>query len=99
LVNTYNKYKDQQFKNAKGFTVFSVSLDAKKADWQRAIKEDKLTWPNHVSDLKYWNNEAAKLYKVRSIPHTVLIDGNGVIIAKNLSPQMLDYELSKRLAK
>lgn len=99
LVNTYNKYKDQQFKSAKGFTVFSVSLDAKKADWQRAIKEDKLAWPNHVSDLKYWNNEAAKLYKVRSIPHTVLIDGNGVIIAKNLSAQMLDYELSKRLAK
>ncbi|MFY0672647.1 MAG: TlpA family protein disulfide reductase [Bacteroidia bacterium] len=99
LVNTYNKYKNQQFKNAKGFTVFSVSLDAKKADWQRAIKEDKLTWPSHVSDLKYWNNEAAKLYKVRSIPQTVLIDGNGVIIAKNLSHQMLDYELAKRLAK
>ena len=99
LVNTYNKYKDQSFKSAEGFTVFSVSLDSKKADWQKAIKADKLAWPNHVSDLKYWKNEAALLYQVRSIPHTVLIDAKGFIIGKDLTSSQLSYELAKRLKK
>lgn len=98
LVNIYNKYKGKKFKDAKGFTVFSVSLDSKKADWVKAIKDDKLDWPNHVSDLKYWQNQAAQLYKVRSIPFTVLIDANGIVIGKEVSPQQLDYELAKRLA-
>mgnify|MGYP000161820687 CR=1 FL=1 len=99
LVQTYNKYKDASFKNADGFTVFSVSLDQKKDAWKQAIKEDKLAWPYHVSDLKYWNNTAARKYQVSSIPYTVLIDGNGIIVGKRLSHQQLEYELSKRLSK
>lgn len=98
LVETYHKFKDKKFKGANGFTVFSVSLDAKAPDWKKAIKDDKLVWPYHVSDLKYWSNAAAQLYQVRSIPHTVLLDGNGTIIGKNLNHQMLEYELSKRIA-
>ena len=98
LVATYNKYKDKKFKNADGFTVYSVSLDRSKANWKAAIKEDKLVWPNHVSDLKYWDNEAAKRYKVSAIPYTVLVDGNGIIVGKKLTHQQLEYELSKRLA-
>lgn len=99
LVETYNKYKDASFKNADGFTVFSVSLDQKKEAWKQAIKEDKLAWPYHVSDLKNWNNAAARKYQVSSIPYTVLIDGNGIIVGKRLSHQQLEYELSKRLSK
>lgn len=99
LVATYNKYKDKTFKDASGFTVFSVSLDQQKEAWKRAIKEDGLVWPNHVSDLKNWNNAAARRYQVSSIPYTVLIDGNGIIVGKRLSHQQLEYELSKRLSK
>lgn len=99
LVGLYNKYKDKSFKNASGFTVYSVSLDQQKEAWMRAIKEDGLVWPNHVSDLKYWNNAAARKYKVSSIPFTVLIDGNGVVVGKRLTHQQLEYELSKRLSK
>lgn len=98
LVSIYKKYKDKKFKSLKGFTVFSVSLDNKREDWVKAIADDKLEWPYHVSDLKYWQNAAAQLYKVKAIPHTVLIDGNGVIIGKDISPNVLDYELSKRLS-
>ncbi len=77
VVAAYNKF------NKKGFDVFGVSLDKKKEDWSKAIADDNLTW-THVSDLSYWENSAAKLYGVNSIPSNVLIDPQGKIIAKNL---------------
>ncbi len=67
----------------KGFDVFGVSLDQKKEPWVKAIADDKLTW-THVSDLQYWNNAAAKLYAVNSIPANFLLDETGKIIGKNL---------------
>lgn len=78
VVSLYNKYKD------KGFDIYSVSLDRDKNGWLKAIEADKLTWPNHVSDLKYWSSEAAKIYGVNSIPATFLLDQEGRIIGKNL---------------
>lgn len=77
VVKVYNEY------HKKGFDVIGVSLDRSKEDWVKAIADDKLTW-THVSDLQYWNNAAAKLYAVNSIPANFLLDENGVIIGKNL---------------
>lgn len=78
VVEAYNKYKKTKFKNAKGFEVYSVSLDRSEEPWKKAITDDKLVWKNHV-----WDNEglASKLYGVRSIPSAFLIDGKGMIIA------------------
>ena len=76
VVSVYNAYKD------KGFSVFGVSLDRTKDDWLKAIEDDNLTWA-HVSDLSYWQNSAAQLYAVNSIPSSLLVDKNGKIIAKN----------------
>lgn len=87
VVAMYNKYKD------KGFTVFSISLDNKKDRWEQAIKADHLTWTNHVSDLKGWSNAAAKLYNIRSIPFSVLIDKEGKIIGTNLRGETLERAL------
>lgn len=93
VVTAYNKYKD------KGFTVFSVSLDRPgQADrWKQAISQDNLMWPNHVSDLKYWNSEPASVYGVRSIPKTFLIGKDGTIASTNVSPYQLDAALEKLL--
>lgn len=77
IVAIYNDYKD------KGFDVFGVSFDTDRDKWLAAIEDDQLTW-THVSDLGGWNNAAGKLYGVQSIPHSVLLDENGIIIAKNL---------------
>jgi peroxiredoxin len=77
VVAIYSEYKD------KGFEILGVSLDRDEASWKKAIEDDKLTWP-HISDLKYWNSEGAELYGVPAIPHTVLVDREGKIIAKNL---------------
>jgi thiol-disulfide isomerase/thioredoxin len=90
VVATYNKYKDMKFKSAKGFTVYSVSLDKAKEQWVKAIETDKLAWPSHVSDLKFWYSEAAQKYGVQSIPTNWLLNEKGVIVAKNLHGPSLD---------
>jgi thiol-disulfide isomerase/thioredoxin len=97
LVKSYEHFKDAAFKSGKGFTVYSVSLDQDKNGWIGAIKSDKLSWENHVSDLKGWNSEAASLYEVEAIPSNFLIDGNGIILAKNLRGDALDAKLTKLL--
>ena len=78
VVRAYANYKDQ------GFEVFSVSLDSDANRWRKAIEQDQLTWPNHVSDLQGWRNGAAREYGISSIPHTMLIDRDGSILATHL---------------
>ena len=90
IVRAYNAYKD------KGFTVYGVSLDRSKEDWLQGIREDGLTWI-HVSDLKFWQSEAAKTYNITAIPFSLLLDPDGVIIAKNLRGQALDDKLEEVL--
>ncbi len=82
LVEAYNRYKD------KNFTVLGISLDRAKEPWMKAIQDDGLKW-TQVSDLKFWNNEVAVMYKVGSIPQNFLLDPNGKIIAKNLRGEEL----------
>ncbi|XOV68354.1 MAG: redoxin family protein [Fluviicola sp.] len=91
VVALYEKYKD------KGFTVMSVSLDKDKNKWLNAIEKDNLSWPNHVSDLQFWQSKAAKLYGVSGIPFTVLIDQEGKIIRTKLRGPQLEEELSRIL--
>ncbi|WP_018344443.1 TlpA disulfide reductase family protein [Cytophaga aurantiaca] len=93
VVAAYNLYKD------KGFTVFSVSLDNNKDQWLAAIAKDGLVWPNHVSDLKGWQSDAAKLYNVKGIPATFLIDQEGNLIATNLRGEELKAKLAELLNK
>lgn len=92
VVAVYNQYKD------KGFTVLGVSLDKDKAAWLKAIEDDGLTW-THVSDLAYWNNKAAQLYAVSGIPHSILVDKSGKIIAKNKREADLGEAVAEYLAK
>lgn len=89
IVKAYDTYKFSKFKGGNGFTVFGVSLDIKAQAWQDAIKKDKLTWPNHVCDFGGWKSEIARQYNVNRIPTNFLINGNGVILAKNLRGQAL----------
>lgn len=95
VVQAYETYKDSVFKNAKGFTVFSVSLDTDASAWKRGIEKDQLNWEHHVSDLKGWNNQAATLYQVNSIPSNYLLNENGVIVRKNLRGAELLSTLEK----
>ena len=88
LVEAYAKYKN------KNFEIVGVSLDQSGDAWKEAIGKLNITWPQ-MSDLKYWNSEGAKLYAVSSIPHTVLIDGEGTIIARGLHGDELQQKLAE----
>ena len=92
VVQAYNQFKDL------GFEILSVSLDRDRNRWIRAIEEDGMIW-KHVSDLKGWGNEAAGLYGVRSIPHTILLDREGRIIARNLRGAALEQTLRQVLSE
>jgi len=94
VVAAYTQFK------AKNFTVLGVSLDQEngREAWLGAIKKDGLTW-TQVSDLKGWNNQAAQLYLVRSIPQNFLLDPSGKIIAKNLRGEDLIKKLTELLGK
>lgn len=92
VVALYNKYKDDNFE------ILGVSLDKNKGAWEKAIEMDKLTW-YHVSDLKGWQNAVAKLYGVRSVPQTFLLDADGKIIAHNLKGPALEAAIRQALGK
>ncbi len=90
VVKLYKRFHDR------GFEIYSVSLDRTREDWVRAIKADGLEWPNHVSDLKGWTSSGGKSYGVMSVPHTVLIDREGRLIARNLRGADLEKKLEEQ---
>ena len=95
VVAAYDKYSKAKFKTATGFEVFGVSLDQQKEAWIKAIGKDNLHWDWHVSDLRGWRSEPARIYSVNSIPTNFLIDENGIILARGLRGIQLHYELDK----
>ena len=90
VLSAYNKFK------SKNFAILGVSLDKNRDAWIKAIKDDGLIW-THVSDLKYWNNDVARLYKIESIPQNFLVDPNGKIVARNLHGPTLEAKLCELL--
>ena len=90
LVKAYKDYKD------KGFDIVGISLDSKADAWAKGVKDLNITW-TQLSDLKGWQNSGAALYGVNSIPHTVLVDKDGTIIAKNLHGQELEDKIKEVL--
>ncbi|MCS6981208.1 MAG: TlpA family protein disulfide reductase [Flavobacteriales bacterium] len=95
LVELWRQYGRAKFKNGKGFRIFSVSLDNHELAWKKAIHDDKLEWPWHVSELKGWKCSAARDYGVNKIPSNFLIDPKGIIVAKGLRGWALAEELKK----
>jgi peroxiredoxin len=89
IVAAFKKYSSDNF------TIFQVSLDKTHENWVNGIKTDNLSSWTHVSDLKYWNSEAAKLYSIQSIPTNYLLDPSGKIIAINLRGPALDAKLKE----
>ncbi len=82
LVKLYNEY------HAQGFEILGVSLDSDREGWLKAIEDDQLTW-RHISDVQGWQCAGSQLYGVPAIPHTVLVDREGIIRAKKLHGEEL----------
>lgn len=88
MVDLYSRYK------GKGVEFLGVSLDKEREPWLAAIQKDKLTWP-HVSDLKWWDCEAAKLYGLDQVPYVVVIGRDGRIAAKKIDGAELEKKLKE----
>ncbi|MEQ7798955.1 TlpA disulfide reductase family protein [Pedobacter sp. ASV1-7] len=86
VVKAYDNYK------TRGFTVLGVSLDAKEADWRKAVQEDGMPWVQLLNDKKAGVNN---LYEIKAIPANFLIDPKGKIIATNLRGAALEQTLEK----
>ena len=91
--NLVQAYKDY---GRRGFGIVSVSLDSEndRDKWLEAIRKDKLTWVQ-VSDLKGWDNAAARLYGINGIPMNFLLDPEGRIIAKGMRGTALRKKLAE----
>lgn len=90
VVKAYKEFKD------KGFEVVGVSLDRSQDEWEKGIADLDMTWVQ-MSDLGFWDSPVVGLYAIRGIPHTVLLDGEGTIIAKDLRGQELHEKLAELL--
>jgi len=90
VVKLYNKLKDQ------GFEVLGVSIDTKKANWERAIKQDKIKYLQ-VNDHVGWNSSVALTYGVAEIPTTFLLDKAGKIVAIDLEGKALEEKVKELL--
>ncbi len=99
VVAVYNKYKDKGFtvfsvsldgldsrakSRYKTNEQINEAMKREKNKWINAIKQDNLTWKNHVSDLKKWESGPAAMYGVRSIPRAFMIDRKGNIASTSV---------------
>ena len=88
LISIYNEYKD------KGVDVVGVSFDNDEQAWKSSIESLGLPW-HQMSDLKGWESIATSIYGVNSIPHLMLLDPEGIIIAKKLNDNTLRQKLQE----
>jgi peroxiredoxin len=90
VISLYKKY------HPRGFEVIGVSLDRDEAALKSFLEKNKMTWPQ-IFDGKFWDSKLAGVYGVTSIPFTVLIDGDGRVVDKNLRGPALEAALAKLL--
>lgn len=93
LAEIYQKY------GGRGFEVFSIGIEQNPKAWQRAIEYDSLAWRYHVMESADFGGGAAKLYNIKAIPATFLINPVGDIMGVNLSPEQIEKMLAERLAR
>ena len=68
------------------FVILSYSIDSKEPDWVNSIEKNELKHKNwiHFSTLKGWSSDAVSLFNVQGVPHTVLLNPKGEVVAFNL---------------
>ena len=97
LRNLYEEFKDQEFINGTGFEIYNISLDINKESWLRMMNLFSINWTYNVSDLKGWNSKPALVYGIEDIPANVLIDGEAIVIDKNIFGENLRAKLESLL--
>jgi peroxiredoxin len=92
VLAAYEKY------HPRGFEILGLSLDQDEQKLRSFIKDRKMPWQQYF-DGKVWENKLAQKYGVVGIPATYLLDGNGVIIGRDLRGDELDKAVALAVAK
>lgn len=90
LIDIYQKFKNSNFE------ILGISFDTEHQAWTKAIEDQQLYWKN-ISDLQGINNAAGQLYGIRALPQNILIDPNGIILARNIYDEELASKLNELL--
>ena len=90
MIDIYKKYKDQ------GLGIVGISLDEDADAWKQATDQLGIAWPQ-MSDLKGWENAAAQMFNITSIPHTIVLDQNGKILRRGLRGEQLEQFIAEQL--
>lgn len=90
IIKLHNKFHN------KGLEIISISLDRSKEAWVKAIKKDGMVW-HHVSELKKWKSEIVSQYGVSAVPHIVIVNEEGIIVAKNLRGEALERKIAEMI--
>lgn len=88
----WKKYEGDQF------VILGVNLDSNRQAFDAFIKDEGLTWPQYYDGLG-WRNKVSQLYGVYAIPHSILIDQDGVIKASGLRGEELSQMIGDMLSK
>jgi thiol-disulfide isomerase/thioredoxin len=91
VIALYNKY------HAQGFEVVGISLDQDRERLQSFTKAQGMAWPQYFDGLA-WEGKLVKQYGVSGIPMTYLLDGQGMIIGKDLRGEELAAAVARGLA-
>lgn len=81
LVELYNTFQNQVFKDSEGFEIVSIAVENSRVNWERAIQSDQLTWPYHLMETDFFDSPHLKAYNVRQIPTKFLVNPEGFIMA------------------
>ena len=90
MVGLYNRYKD------KGLGIIGISLDENADAWKQATDQMGIVWPQ-MSDLNGWESQAAQIFNITAIPHTIVVDQNGKILRRGLRKIPLEEFIVEQL--
>lgn len=88
-----DKYNNAQFNGAKGFRVYTISLDSDPQEWRNAVRRYHMPGANHVSD---FYSTYASVYGFSKLPTYYLLDERGVIVGMDMSMADIDRALAQR---
>lgn len=91
LVDIHNKFGKE------GLCIIGVSLDEDEKQWKDAVNKMNMTWLQ-LSDLQGWNNSAAQMYGIQSIPFTIIVDNKGHVLVSGLRGEELKLFIEKSLS-
>ena len=89
IKKVHNKYKD------KGLVVIGISSDQSQKAWRKSIKHEKMSWLQLITG----KSTVSKDYGITGIPHIVLINKKGEIIATGLRGKNIMSEVSVAIDK